>query len=108
MGRTARDIMTKDPLTVARDLTVTDAAKLMVEKHIGALPVIEDDKLVGIVTEGDLIMQDVRMEFPTYIHLLDGFIMYPPATVAPTAFLSSLSKRAVAGGYMMIPCRGWM
>lgn len=89
MGRTARDIMTKDPLTVSRDLTVTDAAKLMVEKHIGALPVIEDDKLVGIVTEGDLIMQDVRMEFPTYIHLLDGFIMYPPATAR---FESELKK----------------
>ena len=80
MGRTARDIMTKDPITVARDLTVTEAAKLMVEHHVGALPVIDDGKLVGIVTEGDLIMQDVRIEFPTYIHLLDGFIMYPPAT----------------------------
>ncbi len=89
MGLTARDIMTTDPLTVARDLSVTDAAKLMVEKHVGALPVIEDEKLVGIVTEGDLIMQDVRMEFPTYIHLLDGFIMYPPATAR---FESELKK----------------
>lgn len=80
MGLTARDIMTPEPVSVTRELTVTDAAKLMVEKHVGALPVVEDEKLVGIVTEGDLIMQDVKMEFPTYIHLLDGFIMYPPAT----------------------------
>lgn len=89
MGRTARDIMTKDPLTVASELSVTDAAKLMVEKRIGALPVVVDEKLVGIVTEGDLIMQDVRIEFPTYIHLLDGFIMYPPATAR---FESELKK----------------
>ncbi|GAB4284161.1 MAG: CBS domain-containing protein [Coriobacteriia bacterium] len=77
---TARDIMTAEPISVAPDLSVTDAARLMVEHRIGALPVVDDGVLVGIVSEGDLIMQDVKMEFPTYIHLLDGFIMYPPAT----------------------------
>ncbi len=89
MGLTARDIMTPDPVTVHRDLSVTEAAKLMVERRIGALPVVENDRLVGLVTEGDLIMQDVKIEFPTYIHLLDGFIMYPPATAR---FESELKK----------------
>lgn len=79
-GATARDIMTGNPITVVPDLPVKEAAKLMVEHKIGALPVVRDDRLVGLVTEGDLIMQDVKMEFPTYIHLLDGFILYPPAT----------------------------
>lgn len=77
---TARDIMTPDPTTVAPDLSVTEAARIMVDKHVGALPVMEGIRLAGIVTEGDLIMQDVKVEFPTYIHLLDGLIMYPPAT----------------------------
>ncbi len=79
-GKTAADIMTPDPATVAPDTSVTDAARLMVEQHVGALPVLDGGRLVGIVTEGDLIMQDVKLEFPTYIHLLDGMIMYPPAT----------------------------
>ena len=86
---TARDIMTPEPTTVTGDLSVTDAARLMVEKRIGALPVVEGDKLVGIVTEGDLIMQDVKVEFPTYLHLLDGLIMYPGATAR---FESELKK----------------
>ena len=86
---TARDIMTSDPVTVSRDLTVTGAARLMVEHRIGALPVVEEGALVGIVTEGDLIMRDVKVEFPTYLHLLDGFIMYPPATAR---FESELKK----------------
>ncbi|MBN2841305.1 MAG: CBS domain-containing protein [Coriobacteriia bacterium] len=86
---TARDIMTPDPVTVSRDLTVTEAARLMVEHRIGALPVVEEGTLVGIVTEGDLIMRDVKVEFPTYLHLLDGFIMYPPATAR---FESELKK----------------
>lgn len=76
---TARDVMTSDPVTVTPDLPVKDAARLMVDRKIGALPVVEDDKLVGLVTEGDLIMADVKVEFPTYIDLLSGFIFYPPS-----------------------------
>ncbi|MBA4370231.1 MAG: hypothetical protein C0418_01460 [Coriobacteriaceae bacterium] len=76
---TARDIMTPDPVTVSPDLSVKEAAKLMVEKRVGALPVMDGGRLTGLVTEGDLIMQDVRVEFPTYLHLLDGFIFYPPS-----------------------------
>ena len=86
---TARAIMTPDPVSVSRDLSVTEAARIMVEQRIGALPVVEEGKLVGLVTEDDLIMQDVKVEFPTYIHLLDGFIMYPPATAR---FESELKK----------------
>ena len=78
--KTARDIMTADPITVPSTMTVTEAARMMVERGIGAMPVVDDGKLTGLVTEGDLIMKDVKLEFPTYIHLLDGFIMYPPST----------------------------
>ncbi|MBN2404458.1 MAG: CBS domain-containing protein [Coriobacteriia bacterium] len=86
---TARDIMTPDPVTVSTSMTVKDAARAMVEKKVGALPVVDEGELVGIVSESDLIMQDVKMEFPTYIHLLDGLIMYPPATAR---FESELKK----------------
>lgn len=88
-----RDIMSPDPLTVTPDMTVTETARLMVENRIGALPVLDEGRLIGIVTEGDLIMQDVKLEFPTYLHLLDGFIMYPPATAK---FESELRKAVAA------------
>jgi CBS domain-containing protein len=42
--------------------------------------VVDGDRFVGLVTEGDLIVKDIKLEYPTYIHLLDGFIMYPPST----------------------------
>ncbi len=76
---TARDIMTPDPVTVSPAAGVVEAAKLMTDNGIGALPVVSEGVLVGLVTEGDLIMQDVRIEYPTYIQLLDGYIMYPGA-----------------------------
>lgn len=79
--KTARDIMTSDLVTVQGDMSVTDAAHLMAEKRIGALPVVDaQGGLVGLVTEGDLIMQDVKVHFPTYLHLLGGFIFYPGST----------------------------
>jgi len=71
--------MTPDPITIGPDARVADAARIMTEKNIGSLPVVESGSLVGLVTEGDLIMQDVKLEFPTYFHLLDSYIMYPPA-----------------------------
>lgn len=89
---TARDVMTADPLVVAPDVEVRAAAQLMSENNVGSLPVVDGDRVVGIVTEGDLIMQDVKLEYPTYIHLLDGFIMYPPST----ARFESQLKKAVA------------
>lgn len=76
----ARDIMTPDPRVIGPEAAVTEAAKIMTEEGIGALPVVEGGRMIGLVTEGDLIMQDVKLEYPTYIDLLGGFIMYPPAT----------------------------
>lgn len=75
MAVTARELMTTDVVTVAPGTSVKDAARLMDEKRIGCLPVLDDaGAMVGIVTESDLIMQDVKVHFPSYIHLLDGFI----------------------------------
>ena len=50
-----REIMTKDPTSIGPDATAQDAAQLMVSKRFGALPVIKGSKLVGIVTETDLL-----------------------------------------------------
>lgn len=47
-------IMTKDLITVNPDSLVEEAALLMREYDVGGLPVVESDKLVGIITETDL------------------------------------------------------
>lgn len=74
----AKEIMTKNVITVKPEMAVKDLAGLMAEKDIGGAPVVDaDGKIVGIVTESDLIMQDARLQYPTYIHLLDGFIYWP-------------------------------
>ncbi len=50
------DVMTKDPTTVRPGLGLAHAARLMLERKIGCLPVCEEDgTLVGIVTEADFV-----------------------------------------------------
>ena len=50
-----------DPISIGPDATVGDAARLMIEHKIGCLPVLEDDRLVGIVTETDMLQVVVDM-----------------------------------------------
>ena len=54
----AKDVMTIDVVTVSPDTEVSDIAKLLLERHISALPVVDGDGgVVGIVSEGDLLLQ---------------------------------------------------
>jgi CBS domain-containing protein len=50
-----KDVMSKEVVTVHPDITVNEAIVLMVERKIQRLPVVEDKKLVGIITRGDII-----------------------------------------------------
>jgi CBS domain-containing protein len=51
---TVDKIMTRDPLTISPDATIREAAQVMLQHKIGGLPVMEGDRLVGIITESDI------------------------------------------------------
>ena len=55
LARPVRAIMTEDPITVAPETVVTVAARLLLEHRIGALPVRDGDKIVGIFTTADAL-----------------------------------------------------
>lgn len=55
------EIMHQDPITVPPDATIQEAADLMFQHKIGGLPVLEGDKLVGVITQSDLLRGLVRM-----------------------------------------------
>ena len=61
-----RQVMTKDPMTISSDLSLIDAAQMMLENKISALPVIENDQLVGIITESDIFRAFVKLETKKY------------------------------------------
>lgn len=50
-----KEVMTDELVTVAPSADVKAAARLMIDHQIGCLPVVDDGKLVGLVTEGDFV-----------------------------------------------------
>ena len=73
--RLIKDIMVKKVITIQKDASVEELSELLVKNKISGVPVIDGDgKLVGIATEGDLIIKDSDLHFPRYFKLLDSII----------------------------------
>jgi len=73
--QTVRDIMIKKVITIDEDASVEELSLLLVENKISGVPVVDRrGKLVGIATEGDLIVKDSDLHFPRYFKLLDSII----------------------------------
>ena len=67
-----REIMTTDVVTVRRDTSVNDIARLMSEQDISGIPVVDDaHHVIGIVTELDMIVRNTRLEMPAFVQVLD-------------------------------------
>ena len=72
---TVKNIMTRDPITISPDTEIVHAAKLLLEKGINGIPVVDKKgELVGIICQSDLIAQQKRLPIPSIFTLLDGFI----------------------------------
>ena len=72
---TAQDIMTKEVVTVKKDMSVKELAQLLFDKKISGVPVVDDqENLIGIVTENDLIDQTKKIHIPTVMALFDSFV----------------------------------
>lgn len=70
---TASDVMTAEVKTVTRETTVRELADLFITHRISSVPVVDENgKLIGMVTETDLIEQDRNLHIPTVISLFDG------------------------------------
>ena len=54
-----RDIMTTDVKTVDRATSIREVASVMRDADVGSLPVVEDGKLVGIVTDRDIVVRSL-------------------------------------------------
>ena len=68
------DIMETDWPTLGPQSTVEEAIKLFAEAQISGAPVVEDGRLIGIITEGDLIFQDADVKAPGFLDILGGLV----------------------------------
>ncbi len=85
-----RQVMTTDVLTFHRADTVETAARALSDRRLGGAPVVDDDgRLLGLLEDDDLIVQDSRLHFPTVISLLGGYLQLPSSL---SRFESDLRK----------------
>ena len=68
------EISHKEWPTLGPDETVEGAIKLFAESGISGAPVVDGGRLVGIVTEGDLIFRDADIKAPGFLDILGGLI----------------------------------
>ncbi|MEQ9358769.1 MAG: CBS domain-containing protein [Coleofasciculus chthonoplastes F3-SA18-01] len=75
MPKTVAEVMSRDPIAVSPQTPIKEAMKILAERRISGLLVVNDaGKLVGIISETDLLWQQTGVEPPVYIVFLDSVI----------------------------------
>lgn len=70
-----KDLMSKKVFTVKKDTTVEEIAHILAENNISGVPVIDEhDKVIGIVTQKDLLYKEIEPRFPAVVEILGGLI----------------------------------
>ncbi len=80
----AKDLMTRDVITVTPETGVTEIARLLLEKRFNGVPVVKaNGDLVGVICQSDLIAEQKKLPIPSVFTILDAFIpLYPPGKMA--------------------------
>ncbi len=87
----AKDVMTKNVITVTPETEITKVAEILLNKRINGLPVLDGkSRLVGIICQSDLVTQQKRVSLPSIFNLLDGLIPLR----SPRSFEQEVSKIA--------------
>jgi CBS-domain-containing membrane protein len=123
-----KDIMTSDVISVSPETEIVSAARIMIEKRINGLPVVDvKGKVVGILCQSDLVAQQKCVPIPSLFSLMDGFMpltslkriekevekiaaltvaqaMTPkPATVTPETGIEEVAALMVDKGFHTLP-----
>ena len=70
-------IMSSEVVTLSPDQSVPEAADVLAEHGIGAAPVVEDGRIVGLLRDEDLIVSEAKLHVPTVIEFLGADIVWP-------------------------------
>jgi CBS domain-containing protein len=57
MAKSVRDTMTTQPASVDRSKPISDAARVMRDENVGSLPVVEEGRLIGVITDRDIVIR---------------------------------------------------
>lgn len=75
MTPTVADIMTRDPVVVKPETPLQEAIRILAERRISGLPVVDsENKLIGVISETDLMWRETGVTPPPYVMILDSVI----------------------------------
>ena len=109
---TVKEIMSKDLTVVSPTERLVHARRLMIESHVGRLPVVEDDELVGMITSKDLMRAfiDFRKNVPEKYQksqikevLVEDIMSINPQYVSKEMSISEVSNIMIETGYNGLP-----
>jgi predicted transcriptional regulator len=96
----ASDIMTTEVITVRKETTLKELARLFYENHINGVPVVDDDdRLIGIICESDLVRKNRKLHIPTVVAVFDA-VFYLESSKKMEKEISRISATTVEELYV--------
>ena len=102
--RTIRQIIDEqEPITAPSRMTVSEAARLMKDRNIGALMVVEEDRLVGMFTERDGLFRVLADGLDAHETRLSDVMTPNPQTISPDSGFTVALQMMHDGSYRHLP-----
>jgi CBS domain-containing protein len=95
-----RDVMSRNLLTAERSTKLVDAADAMTRRHVGAMLVLEGDRLIGVITERDVLRAVASGD--TSGNVSDWMTSHPE-TVEPDETTQQAGVVMIHGGFRHLP-----
>jgi CBS domain-containing protein len=97
-----KDIMTKEVISVSPETEITDAAKILLEKRINGMPVVDPfGRLIGIICQSDLVAQQKSIPVPSVFTFLESYL--PLTSIKRIDNIEHVAKLMVDKKYHTLP-----
>ncbi len=103
MSTTVKDVMTPGPTSVAGDEPVVEAARRMVADDVGSLPVLREGRLVGMITDRDLVLHVLAKDLDPHKVVVSEICSENPVTVGPDEPLDEALQRMAKDQVRRLP-----
>ncbi len=88
----ANDCMTREPRTVEATQSINKAAEIMRDRDIGTVPVLSDNKLVGILTDRDIVVRGIASHMDLESHQVQEIMSADPQVASPDTGVEEVAK----------------